>query len=122
METDSRLKSKDSDTATTMHNDMPDLVRRMNEAEERIQNLQRALHDAQKEQSHVQHRMTDDLEKAYKYAIENLARSLLSFKDNLETALHIETDDVEAFKQGLELSSKLLDSALQSHALLKQKN
>ena len=117
METDFQLKNDDFRNADGKQLENFGLGQRLKEAEVRIQDLQHALHEAGKELSRVNHRAKEDLENTYKYAIESIARSLLPFKDNLETSLHIETSDVEAFKQGLELSSKQLDSAFESCGL-----
>jgi molecular chaperone GrpE len=94
-----------------------DLSQKISEVEDRLETLQRALHDAQAETKYVRHRTQEDLEHAYKYAIEDFARDLLSFKDNLETSLKIQTDDVDALQKGVELTLKQLDSTFQANKL-----
>ncbi|MGV3743441.1 MAG: nucleotide exchange factor GrpE [Burkholderiaceae bacterium] len=114
METDFQLKRDGLGNEVGMQLENSILDQRLKEAELRVQDLQHVVHESEKELSRVTHRAKEDLENTYKYAIESFARSLLPFKDNLETSLRIETSDVEAFLQGLELSAKQLDSAFES--------
>jgi molecular chaperone GrpE len=93
------------------------LQEKISEVEARIEKLQAALHDAQAETRYVHHRTQEDIEHAYKFAIESFARALLPFKDNLEMSLNIKTDDVDALKKGIELTLKQLDSTFRSNSV-----
>ncbi len=117
METDFQSKNSDLNSLNGAQLENSVFGQRLNEAEMHIVRLEHAIREAEKELGRVSYRAKEDVENAYKYAIEGFARSLLAFKDNLETSLHIETKDVEAFKQGLELSGKQLDSAFESYGL-----
>lgn len=93
------------------------LQEKIGDVEARLEKLQAALRDAQAETRYVHHRTQEDLEHAYKFAIESFARALLPFKDSLEMSLNIKTDDVDALKKGIELTLKQLDSTFRSNSL-----
>jgi molecular chaperone GrpE len=98
-------------TECVSNSEKPALLQELSEAEARLEKLQRALQEADAELAYVRRRAQEDIEHAHKYAIENFARALLSFKDNLEVSLCIKTDDIQALKEGVELTLKQLESA-----------
>jgi molecular chaperone GrpE len=52
------------------------------------------------------------------YAIADFAAALLPFKDSLEAALHTETSDLNAFRQGIELVLRQLNAAFEKNDLV----
>lgn len=94
------------------------LEQRLEQVNERLASLQMAVRTAVADVQYAKQRAEADLAHAYKFGIEGFAKALLPFKDALETALSVETNDVNALKAGLELSLKLLHMSLEKHGLV----
>lgn len=93
------------------------LQQKLVEAEARLKQLHDAYPEASADLAYVRHRAQEDIAHAHKYAIEGFARALLAVKDNLETALRVETNDQDAFKVGVTLISKQLAAAFEAFEL-----
>jgi molecular chaperone GrpE len=93
------------------------LQRKLVEAEERLKQVHDAFLEARADLAYVRHRGQADIAHAHKYAIEGFAQALLAVKDNLETALRVETNDQDAFKVGITLISKQLIAAFEAFEL-----
>ncbi|MFC0250459.1 nucleotide exchange factor GrpE [Massilia consociata] len=90
----------------------PGIEERIAETGLRIAALQRRLDGALADVRHARRRAAADLALASNYALADMARALLPFKDALEAALAVETTDVPALRRGLELAGRQLEAAL----------
>jgi molecular chaperone GrpE len=59
--------------------------------------------EAEANLAYVRHRSQEEILNTHKFAIEGFARSLLAIKDDLETALSIETEDHRIYKHHIAL-------------------
>lgn len=66
----------------------------------------------------MQRRANDDLARAQKYAIEAFAEALVPVKDSLEAALSISTSDYTSYREGIEMTARLLATAFARNRLL----
>jgi molecular chaperone GrpE len=67
---------------------------------------------AKAEADNIRKRAQADVANAHKYAVESLAGELLPVRDSLEAALAVDNSTFEALRQGVELTLKQLDTAL----------
>jgi len=72
---------------------------------------------AKAETENVRRRGQEDVAKAHRYGIEGFAGALIAVKDSLDAALTVENTSIESFKQGVELTSRQLDSVFDKFAL-----
>ncbi|HET9578560.1 MAG TPA: nucleotide exchange factor GrpE [Usitatibacter sp.] len=72
---------------------------------------------AKAETDNVRRRSQEDVAKAHRFGIEGFASALLSVKDSLDAALTVENTSVESFKEGVELTSRQLESAFEKFAI-----
>lgn len=93
------------------------MAERLEELNDGMAALETAIRSAVAEADHARHRAEADLARASRYGIEEFARDLLPFKDALEAALAVDTSDANALRTGLELSLKLLQTALKKNGL-----
>jgi len=89
-----------------------DLEERIAQAGCRIAALQRELGAALAELVRAQRRAETDRVSAATYGHAGLARALLPFRDALEAALAVRTDDAAALREGLVLADRQLAAAL----------
>jgi molecular chaperone GrpE len=68
---------------------------------------------ARAETENVRRRSQEDVAKAHRYGLEGFAGALLAVKDSLDAALTVENASIESFKEGVELTSRQLDSVFQ---------
>jgi molecular chaperone GrpE len=73
---------------------------------------------AKAEAENNRRRSLEEVDKARKYAVEKFAIELLAVKDSLEMALADQTGEVEALKNGVELTLKQLIAAFEKSQLL----
>jgi molecular chaperone GrpE len=91
---------------------------RLADAENRAAGMQDAYMRAKAEGENIRRRAQEDISKAYKFAIESFAESLVPVKDSLEMALTVETPSVESLKEGVEMTLKQLSAAFEKNRLL----
>ena len=72
---------------------------------------------ARAETDNVRRRAQEDVAKAHRFGIEGFASALLAVKDSLDAALTVENTSVESFKEGVELTARQLDSALEKFVI-----
>ena len=65
----------------------------------------------------VRRRSQEDVAKAHRFGQESFASSLLPVKDSLDAALAVENASIEAYRQGVELTARQLDSAFEKSAI-----
>ncbi len=111
-EKETRATNQDQRTATS------DIEQGLAQAEARTVAMREALLNMQTEIARLQRRALQDLAHADRFAIEDFAKALLPFKDNLETALAIDTSALASLKEGVEMTLKQLHAAFERHGLL----
>ena len=89
-------------------------------AEERIAELEAALEEAKAsvlytkaEGENIRRRANDDIDKARKFALEKFSGELLAVKDSLDAAVLIEANDVQSYKDGIQITIKQLASVFE---------
>ncbi len=83
------------------------------EAQAKIVELQEGFLRAKAETENVRRRAQDDVSKAHKFAIESFAENLLPVLDSLEAALGDTSGDLEKVREGVDLTLRQLQSALE---------
>jgi molecular chaperone GrpE len=68
---------------------------------------------AKAEGENIRRRAQEDISKAQKFAVERFSGELLAVMDSLQAGLAVQTDNVESFKSGMELTLKQLGSAFE---------
>ncbi|WP_323121821.1 nucleotide exchange factor GrpE [Burkholderia alba] len=82
------------------------------EAQAKVAELQESFLRAKAETDNVRRRAQDDVSKAHKFAIESFAENLLPVLDSLEAALGDTSGDLVKVREGVELTLRQLQSAL----------
>ena len=95
-----------------------DLEQKLALAEARAAELQDAFLRAKAESENLRRRTREEVARANKFAIESFAEALLPVKDNLETALKIDTASLDSLREGVEMTLRQLDSAFAKNGLL----
>jgi len=72
---------------------------------------------AKAETENVRRRSSEDVSKAHRFGVEGFAGALLAVKDSLDAALTVENASIESFKQGVEITSRQLDSVFEKFAI-----
>ncbi|MFT4065385.1 nucleotide exchange factor GrpE [Paraburkholderia sp.] len=83
------------------------------EAQAKIAELQESFLRARAETENVRRRAQEDVAKAHKFAIENFAEHLLPVVDSLEAAVAHSSDDLQKVREGVELTLRQLNGALE---------
>ena len=96
---------------------MPSMQELLKRAELQAQEHYDAWLRAKAECDNVRKRAQVDVANAHKYALETFSSELLPVRDSLEAALTTENSTLEALRQGVELTLKQLDSALEKASI-----
>jgi molecular chaperone GrpE len=83
------------------------------EAQAKIAELQESFLRAKAETENVRRRAQEDVSKAHKFAIESFAEHLLPVVDSLEAAVAHSSDDLQKVREGVELTLRQLNGALE---------
>jgi len=83
------------------------------EAQAKIADLQESFLRAKAETENVRRRAQEDVTKAHKFAIESFAEHLLPVVDSLEAAVAHSSDDLQKVREGVELTLRQLNGALE---------
>lgn len=83
------------------------------EAHAKIADLQESFLRAKAETENVRRRAQEDVTKAHKFAIESFAEHLLPVVDSLEAAVAHSSDDLQKVREGVELTLRQLNGALE---------
>ncbi len=102
------------DSATTA---MPSLQKRLQQAELQAQEHYDGWLRAKAEADNIRKRAQADVANAHKYAVESFAADLLPVRDSLEAAVAVDNSTFEALRQGVELTLKQLDTALEKSGI-----
>lgn len=89
---------------------VPSLEEMLQEAERKAQEHYDAWMYAKAEGENIRRRAAEDVSKAQKFAVERFSGEMLAVRDSLEAGLAVETENVESFKSGMELTLKQLAS------------
>ena len=92
---------------------MPSLEEMVKQAELNAQEHHDAWLRAKAEGENIRLRAQEDITKAQKFAVERFSNEMLAVKDSLEAGLAITTENIESFKNGMELTLKQLNSAFE---------
>jgi len=87
---------------------MPSLEEMLQEAERKAQEHYDAWMYAKAEGENIRRRAAEDVNKAQKFAVERFSSEMLAVMDSLQAGLSVETENVESFKSGMELTLKQL--------------
>ena len=68
---------------------------------------------AKAEGENIRRRAAEDISKAQKFAVERFSNEMLAVKDSLEAGMAVQTDNIESFKSGMDLTLKQLSSVFE---------
>jgi molecular chaperone GrpE len=89
---------------------VPSLEEMLKTAELKAQEHYDAWMYAKAEGENIRRRAAEDISKAQKFAVERFSNEMLAVKDSLEAGMAVQTDNIESFKSGMELTLKQLSS------------
>lgn len=92
---------------------MPNLEEMLKAAELKAQEHYDAWMYAKAEGENIRRRAQEDVSKAQKFAVERFSSEILAVKDSLEAGLAVQTENVESFKSGMELTLKQISSVFE---------
>lgn len=95
----------------------PSLEEQLRRAEQAAEAHLESWLRAKAETENLRKRAQADIASAHKYAVENLAESLLPVRDSLEAALAIENVTLESLKSGVELTLRQLNAVFEKSSL-----
>jgi molecular chaperone GrpE len=91
----------------------PSLEDMLKAAELKAQEHYDAWMYAKAEGENIRRRAQDDIAKAQKFAVERFSGEILAVMDSLQAGLSVQTENVESFKSGMELTMKQLISVFE---------
>lgn len=89
----------------------------LKEAERKAQEHYDAWMYAKAESENIRRRAAEDVSKAQKFAVERFSNEMLAVKDSLEAGLAVQTENIESFKSGMELTLKQLSSVFEKFSI-----
>ena len=89
---------------------VPGIEEMLQEAERKAQEHYDAWMYAKAEGENIRRRAAEDVSKAQKFAVERFSGEMLAVMDSLQAGLAVQTENVESFKSGMELTLKQLSS------------
>jgi molecular chaperone GrpE len=92
---------------------IPGLEEMLKEAERKAQEHYDAWMYAKAESENIRRRAAEDVSKAQKFAVERFSNEMLAVKDSLEAGMAVQTENIESFKSGMELTLKQLSSVFE---------
>ncbi len=104
--------------AETQAEVMPSLEEMLQAAERKGQEHYDAWMYAKAEGENIRRRAADDVSKAQKFAVERFSGEMLAVMDSLQAGLAVETENVESFKSGMELTLKQLSSVFEKFNII----
>jgi molecular chaperone GrpE len=91
----------------------PSLEEMLQAAERKAQEHYDAWMYAKAEGENIRRRAQEDISKAQKFAVERFSSEMLAVMDSLQAGLAVQTENVESFKNGMELTLKQLASVFE---------
>lgn len=130
-QTNETVDNISTDEPTTMvdHEEVANAVSTVNEELQQLQeqvsiltaesaaNLDKAMR-VSSELENYRKRAERDVAKAHKFAIEKFVNSLIPVIDSLEQAAVVDTNDTDSYKQGIDLTLKLLLDTFGKHNII----
>ena len=92
---------------------IPSMEEMLKAAELKAQEHYDAWMYAKAEGENIRRRAIEDVSKAHKFAVERFANEMLAVKDSLDAGLTVQTENIESFKSGMELTLKQLSSVFE---------
>ncbi|OIQ96454.1 protein GrpE [mine drainage metagenome] len=92
---------------------MPSLEELLKAAELKAQEHYDAWMYAKAESENIRRRATEDVSKAQKFAVERFSNEMLAVMDSLQAGLAVQTENIESFKSGMQLTLKQLSSVFE---------
>ncbi|HLP97135.1 MAG TPA: nucleotide exchange factor GrpE [Sideroxyarcus sp.] len=96
--------------AETPADTTPSVEEMLQAAERKAQEHYDAWMYAKAEGENIRRRAAEDVSKAQKFAVERFSNEMLAVKDSLEAGMAVQTENIESFKSGMELTLKQLAS------------
>lgn len=93
--------------------EVDDLSRKLAAAEALAAENHESFLRAKAETDNVRKRASADLQQARKFALESFAAELITVKDSLEAGLAVQQGDIEAYRNGMELTLRQLSGVLE---------
>ncbi|OHC83870.1 MAG: nucleotide exchange factor GrpE [Sideroxydans sp. RIFOXYB12_FULL_59_6] len=115
-------KPQDDQQATATSNETPakqttdstpSVEEMLQAAERKAQEHYDAWMYAKAEGENIRRRAAEDVSKAQKFAVERFSGEMLAVMDSLQAGLSVQTENVESFKSGMELTLKQLSSVFE---------
>ncbi|MBU0688701.1 MAG: nucleotide exchange factor GrpE [Gammaproteobacteria bacterium] len=91
----------------------PSMEEMLQAAERKAQEHYDAWMYAKAEGENIRRRAAEDVSKAQKFAVERFSNEMLAVMDSLQAGMAVETENVESFKSGMELTLKQLSSVFE---------
>lgn len=101
-------QSQASPDAAAATDTTPNLEDMLKAAELKAQEHYDAWMYAKAEGENIRRRAAEDISKAQKFAVERFSNEMLAVKDSLEAGMAVQTENIESFKSGMELTLKQL--------------
>ncbi|RZA35887.1 MAG: nucleotide exchange factor GrpE [Lysobacteraceae bacterium] len=98
--------------------DQSNLEAQLSATEAKLAEMHDAFMRAKADAENIRRRAQEDVTKAHKFAIESFAEAMVPVRDSLEMALKVETQTVEAIREGVEMTLKQLSAAFEKNRLL----
>jgi len=103
-----------AESAAKQHTDKtPSMEEMLQEAERKAQEHYDAWMYAKAEGENIRRRAAEDVSKAQKFAVERFSGEMLAVMDSLQAGLAVQTENVESFKSGMELTLKQLSTVFE---------
>lgn len=110
------LDTDPTPTEPAAHQDSPEDA--ISALEARIKDLEDQFLRAKADVDNVRKRAAQDLQQARKFALESFAAELIAVKDSLEAAIQVQSSEVEAYRNGVELTLRQLASVFEKFNIL----
>lgn len=94
------------------------LEAQLSATEAKLAEMHDAFMRAKADAENIRRRAQEDVSKAHKFAIESFAEAMVPVRDSLEMALKVETQTVEAIREGVEMTLKQLTAAFDKNRLV----
>ena len=96
----------------------PGLEEQLSATEAKLAEMHDAFMRAKADAENIRRRAQEDVSKAHKFAIESFAEAMVPVRDSLEMALKVESQTVEAIREGVEMTLKQLTAAFEKNRLV----
>lgn len=95
-----------------------ELEAQLSATEAKLAEMHDAFMRAKADAENIRRRAQEDVSKAHKFAIESFAEAMVPVRDSLEMALKVESQTVEAIREGVEMTLKQLTAAFEKNRLV----